>query len=78
MDRSDMIFKLLTDLNKKQDDQSENLIQIKADLKYHIRRTDLIEDKLNNTVPKPTLRQIATIIGIIASVVGLAISLKVL
>ena len=82
MDRSDMIFDLLKTLNEKQDTQSEILARVETDLKYHIHRTDLLEQgieanrlELKQKMPQPTLKQVATVIGITATIIGLAITL---
>jgi hypothetical protein len=82
MDRSDMIFKLLTSLNDKQDKQSEVLTRVEADLKYHIKRTDLLEETIKdnkyglaNKVSRPTLKQVSAVLGIITAIVGLAITI---
>lgn len=82
MDRSDMIFELLKSLNDKQDKQSETLNRVEADLRYHIKRTDLLEEiiksnavELDKKITRPTIRQVAAFLGIISTLVGLAISL---
>jgi len=82
MDRSDMIFELLKSLNDKQDKQSEVLTRVEADLNYHIRRTDLLEGmaqdaqhQLSLKMPLPSLKQLATMVGLITAIVGLAVTL---
>ena len=81
MDRSDMIFELLKSLNDKQDKQSEVLTRVEADLNYHIRRTDLLEGITNDIqyevtrkIPLPSLKQIATVVGLVTAIVGLAVT----
>ncbi len=70
MDRIDMIFDMLKDLDGKTDVVRDSQIRVEADLKYHIKRTDLIEDAMKRAIRKPTLRQVATFLGIIATIVG--------
>ena len=76
MDRFDMIFKLLRSLDEKQDKQSETLARVEQDLKYHIKRTDLLEDAVKNVVRMPSIRQVAAFIGIIGTLIGIAVSLR--
>lgn len=78
MDKVDMIFELSKSLNDKQDKQSEVLTRVEADLKYHIHRTDLIEEALDTKMPRPTLRQITALIGILGTLIGIAAAFKVL
>ena len=61
-----MIFKLLKSLNDKQDHQSEVLTRVEADLKYHIKRTDQLEEKTNGVI---TWKHIVKIVAVFASVV---------
>lgn len=65
MDKVDMIFELSKSLNDKQDKQSEVLTRVEADLKYHIKRTDLIEEKVAGTI---TWKHIAKLVAVLASV----------
>ena len=73
MDRTDMIFDLLKNLDEKLDDQGKSLTRVEADLKYHIRRTDLLEKTVKTRMPMPSLRQISLVIGIAGAIVTVAV-----
>ena len=68
MDRSDMIFKLLKSLNDKQDNQSEVLTRVEADLKYHIKRTDIIEERIKGTITWKHISMIVATVGAIITI----------
>jgi len=78
MDKVDMIFELSKSLNDKQDKQSEVLTRVEADLKYHIKRTNLIERALDTKADKINYRKVGLILGIIGTIIGIAASFKVL
>lgn len=78
MDRSDMIFELLKGLDSKQDKQSEVLTRVEADLKYHIRRTDLIEESLKGKADRINWRKVGIVLGVISTAIGIIAGLKVL
>ena len=65
-----MIFKLLTDLDEKTDNIKESQIRVEADLKYHIKRTNLLEDKVTGVI---TWKHIA---AVLTSAVALVTILK--
>lgn len=75
MNRIDMIFDLLKSLNEKQDEQSTILTRVEADLKYHIKRTDLIEESLKGKMGRPTLKQTATALGMLGTLVSIVVAL---
>ena len=86
MDRLDMIFELVKSLDSKSDTQSESLTRVETDLKYHIKRTDLLENALDHRTEvveaalqtkftKPSLRKVGIVLGIIGSAVGIAVTL---
>lgn len=68
MEPNDMIFKLLTDLDKKTDNISESQIRVEADLKYHIKRTNLLEDKIQGVITWKHIAQAIATVGIIATI----------
>lgn len=72
MRRDDMIFEMLKSLNEKQDEQTKTLASVEADLKYHIYRTDLLEETVRAKANKINWKLIGVIIGIVASAVGIA------
>ena len=78
MDRSDMIFELLKGLDSKQDRQSEVLTSVEADLKYHIRRTDLIEESLKEKAERINWRKVGIVLGVISTAIGIVAGIKVL
>lgn len=78
MDRSDMIFELLKGLDSKQDKQSEVLTRVEADLKYHIRRTDLIEESLKGKADRINWRKVGIVLGVISTAIGIVAGIKVL
>jgi len=78
MDRSDMIFELLKGLDSKQDKQSEVLTRVEADLKYHIRRTDLIEESLKEKAERINWRKVGIVLGVISTAIGIVAGIKVL
>tara|TARA_B100001094_G_C18140353_1_gene777475 strand:+ start:631 stop:870 length:240 start_codon:yes stop_codon:yes gene_type:complete len=75
MDRNDMVFEILQNLEKKLDKGAERLVRIQSDLNYHIRRTDLLEQQVSEKFNRPTLRQIAAVTGILAAITGIVIRL---
>ena len=75
MDRNDMVFEILQNLEKKLDKGAERLVRIQSDLNYHIRRTDLLEQQVSEKLNRPTLRQIAAVTGILAAITGIVIRL---
>jgi hypothetical protein len=78
MDREDMIFHLVKSLDEKQDEQIKTLTRVEADLKYHIKRTDLLEDKVVVKMNKPTLKQVGVFLGIIGTIIGALASLGII
>jgi len=46
MDTEQMLYEIVNRIGKKQDEMAETLIRIEDDVRYHIRRTDIIEAKL--------------------------------
>ena len=75
MDRNDMIFEILQNLDRKLDTSTESLTRIQANLTYHIKRTDLLEQQMSTKANKLTLRQGAAIIGIIGTILGIYLKL---
>jgi hypothetical protein len=75
MDRFDIMFKLLTDLDEKTDTISESQIRVEADIKHHIRRTDLLEKEIGRKFTQPTIKQIAAFFAIAGSIIGIAAGL---
>lgn len=72
MRREDMMFEMLKSLNEKQDDQTKTLADVKADLKYHIKRTDLLEEAVSKKANKINWKLIGIAVGIAGSLVGIA------
>ena len=73
-----MIFELLKGLDSKQDKQSEVLTRVEADLKYHIRRTDLIEESLKGKADRINWRKVGIVLGVISTAIGIVAGIKVL
>lgn len=47
MNNQDLMFDLLKQIQEKQSEHSEILVKVQADLEYHIKRTDLLEEQVN-------------------------------
>lgn len=43
----DVIYDMVKEIDRKQDDMRESQIRMEEDVNYHIRRTDLLEEKMN-------------------------------
>ena len=69
MRKEDMLYDIIDRIGKTQDDMRELLVEIKADLKYHIKRTDLLEEQVNKPFPWKTVSVIVSMIGVIAGFV---------
>ena len=47
MDKERMLFEIIDRIGKTQDQMRDILIRMEADLKYHIKRTDLLEEEVD-------------------------------
>lgn len=65
----DMLYDMIDRIGKTQDDMRELLVEIKTDLKYHIKRTDLLEEQVNKPFPWKTVSVIVSMIGVVAGFV---------
>ena len=78
MDNNEMIFELLQSISNKQDKQGDAIARVEGDLKYHIHRTDLLEDSMKLKSDKTDYKKIAVIIGTISTIIGIVVALKAL
>jgi len=80
MDTEQMLYEIIDRVGKTQDDMRDILVAMQADLKYHIKRTDLLEEQvelLRAEIRQPfPWKPVAAIITTIAAIIGTA--LKVL
>jgi len=78
MDTEKMLYDIIDRIGSTQDDMRNILVAMQVDLKYHIRRTDLLEEEvkiLREEVRPLPWKKIATIISILGVVIGVAIKL---
>jgi hypothetical protein len=73
MDRFDVMFELLQNVDKKQDKQLTELESVKVELDHHIERTDKLEKHIYGTI---TWKQLATGVGILGGLVGIVFKLR--
>jgi len=78
MDNNEMIFELLQSISNKQDKQGDAIARVESDLKYHIKRTDLLEGQVSLKANKTDYKKIAVIVGIISTTIGIITALKAL
>ncbi len=78
MDRIDMIFELLKKLDEKVENINDSQMRAENDIRYHIKRTDLLEEAVNRKMPMPTLKQLSLLVGIMATIIGILFSTGVL
>jgi len=78
MDTEKMLYDIIDRIGSTQDDMRNILVAMQVDLKYHIRRTDLLEEEvkiLREEVRPLPWKKIAAIISILGVVIGVAIKL---
>ena len=75
MDKTDMIYDLVRNMDTKLDEVVESQIKTEADLRYHIKRTNMLETEIGRKFTQPSLKQISIGLGIISTLVGLGITL---
>lgn len=79
MDKDDLIYEIVDRIGKTQDSMRDILIEMKADLKYHIKRTDLLEEEvaiLRERVPSPfPWKRVGLVVSVVGGVVGIALKL---
>jgi len=71
MDSQKMIFEMLKSLTEKTDIVVESQTRMESDLKYHIRRTDILETALSSKADKIDYKKLRTIIGVILGIAAL-------
>ena len=75
-----MLYEIIDRIGQTQDQMREILVRMEMDLKYHIKRTDLLQEEVEllrealiSHVSKPfPWKKASIIIGLLASVVGIA------
>ena len=70
MNKDDLLYEIIDRIGQTQDSMREILVEMQVDLKYHIKRTDLLEEEVNILksqveVPFPWKK-----VGVIVSVIG--------
>ena len=63
-----ILYELILSMKENQDDMMEKTVAIQQDLKYHIKRTDLLETRTEYVM---TWRQLLVIVTVTGSVVGI-------
>ena len=63
-----ILYDLILSMKENQDDMMEKTVAIQQDLKYHIKRTDLLETRTEYVM---TWRQLLVIVTVTGSVVGI-------
>lgn len=63
-----ILYDLVLSMKENQDDMMEKTVAIQQDLKYHIKRTDLLETRTEYVM---TWRQLLVIVTVTGSVVGI-------
>jgi hypothetical protein len=79
VNKDDLLYEIIDRVGKTQDAMKDILIEMKADLKYHIRRTDLLEEEVNilkERIPPPfPWKKVGIVISVLGGAVGLAIKI---
>jgi len=81
MDTEKMLYDIIDRIGSTQDDMREILVAMQVDLKYHIRRTDLLEEEvriLRDEVRPLPWKKIAAAVSVIGGLIGIAIKLNIL
>jgi hypothetical protein len=69
MKKDDILYDIIDRLGRTQDDMRDLLVEIKTDLRYHIRRTDILEEQVNAPFPWKKVSVIVSMLGVVAGFV---------
>lgn len=73
MDVQQMLYDIVDRIGKTQDEMREILVEIQADLRYHIKRTDILEEemkRIERRIPPPfPWKRFAVIISIVSTII---------